>query len=102
MTGTFIQAYNNAGLWHTASSFAFTVDESPPIAGNVFDVDPDNVNDTNDADYTTSLTRMAAHWTAFHDPHSTISECYVSVGTCAGCDDVKVQIPVGLTQSIYI
>ncbi|KAL4221421.1 hypothetical protein ACF0H5_019679 [Mactra antiquata] len=97
-----VKAFNNAGLWRTTSSYAFQVDETPPVAGSVFDVNPDSMETGSDIDYTTSTTELTARWTKFHDPHSTITECYISVGTCAKCNNVRGLTPVGLKQNIVL
>lgn len=95
------QAFNRAGLFTVASSWAFVVDVSPPVIGHVYDgpfingmfIDLDNTNDH---------TKIAAHWKGFHDPHTSIKEYFIAVGSCSDCDDVLVEQTIGLqTGSWY-
>lgn len=94
-----IKAYNGANLYAEASSWAFVVDFSPPITGHVYDGKRDLVNETQkDLDFQTDTSLIAAFWEGFYDPHSTIKEYRISVGTCKKCDNVLLNQPIGITE----
>jgi hypothetical protein len=78
----YFQAYNNAGLYSSASSWGAIVDSSPPVIGVVHDGGP------TDLDYQTDRYVLNAWWQGFDDPHSGISHYRWMIGTCVGCDDV--------------
>ena len=78
-----------------ATSWAYIVDLSAPLKGHVFDVLPSGYS-KNDVDFQTDLSRLKVAWTGFHDPHSSIKEYFICVGTCSSCDDVIARQSVGI------
>ncbi|XP_033751510.1 LOW QUALITY PROTEIN: uncharacterized protein LOC117335547 [Pecten maximus] len=98
-----IRPYNAAGLYSQASSWAITVDLSPPVKGHVYDGTEDN-HPTNqlDRDFQTDRSYIAAFWEGFFDAHSNIEEYFVSIGTCPGCQDVLEMQAVGITNKFAL
>ncbi|XP_052707847.1 uncharacterized protein LOC128183063 isoform X2 [Crassostrea angulata] len=96
-----VKAYNKARLMTIATSWAYIVDFSPPIQGQVFDVLPSGDGST-DIDYQTDMSRIRVVWSGFHDPHSVIKEYFVRIGTCPFCDDVLRQQDIGLVNEIEV
>lgn len=96
------QAYNKAGLSTTVTSWAFTVEASPPVAGHVFDGDKSQTSGQNDLDFQTHLDYLSAYWEGFNDPHSTIIDYYISIGTCVLCQDVLQHQAIGIVYGTYI
>ncbi|XP_021356985.1 uncharacterized protein LOC110452658 [Mizuhopecten yessoensis] len=98
-----VKAYNGAGLNSQASSWAITVDLSPPVAGHVYDGKRDNQpSNMLDRDFQTDRSYIAAFWEGFHDPHSNIREYSVSIGTCRGCQEVLETQAVGITNEFVL
>lgn len=91
-----VRAYNKAGLSTTVTSWAFTVEASPPVAGHVFDGDKSQTSGQNDLDFQTHLDYLSAYWEGFNDPHSTIIDYYISIGTCVLCQDVLQHQAIGI------
>ncbi|XP_060084880.1 uncharacterized protein LOC132564227 [Ylistrum balloti] len=98
-----IKAYNGAGLYSLASSWAVTVDLTPPVIGHVYDGKPeDHLINQKDRDFQTDRTYIAAYWEGFHDAHSNIREFSVSIGTCRGCQEVLETQAVGITSEFVL
>ena len=74
-----VRAYNKAGLYTRRHSEGLTVDNSPPIAGNV----QDGLGNQ-DIDWLTVRKGIGAKWSGFNDPHSQIDYYRWAVGTNAG------------------
>lgn len=73
---------------------------SPPIAGYVYDSNPDSIESKmRDVDYQTNLRKLSVYWDGFYDSHSTIKSYYVSVGTCSGCQDELRHQGIGIVNS---
>ena len=85
-----------------ASSWAYSVDTSPPIAGHVYDGASSNPTARKDIDFQTDMSALKAFWEGFHDPHTSIKEFYVSVGTCPECEDVIARQAVGIVYGKYV
>ena len=83
-----------------ATSWAYIVDLSAPLRGHVFDVLPSRDSKI-DVDFQTDLSRLKVAWTGFHDPHSSIKEYYICIGTCSSCDDVIASQSVGIINGKY-
>lgn len=84
------------------TSWAFTVEASPPVAGHVFDGDKSQTSDQIDLDFQTHLDYLSAYWKGFNDPHSTITEYYISIGTCILCQDVLQHQAIGIVYGTYV
>lgn len=82
-----------------ATSWAFSVDFTPPLQGHVFDLQPNGTSRI-DIDFQTDMTALLVFWEGFYDPHSAIKEYIISVGTCPECDDVIEEQSVGMTNGI--
>ncbi|KAK3612520.1 hypothetical protein CHS0354_024492 [Potamilus streckersoni] len=91
-----VKGYNGLGLSTTAISWAFTVDASPPIPGNVYDGQPVPGKTVKDLDFTTDKSGLYIHWEGFNDPHTPIQEYYISIGTCKACENILDYQPVGI------
>lgn len=102
MTRFIFQSYNKAGLYTMATSLAFVVDASPPVPGVVCDGPRHPMMLCKDVDYIENSSVLNVHWTGFHEPHSTIMEYYMSVGSCRNCDDVLTKQPVGIRNGEII
>ncbi|XP_077997650.1 uncharacterized protein LOC144450798 isoform X2 [Glandiceps talaboti] len=88
---------NAADLCTTVTSDGIMVDNSPPVAGLVYD----GVGDV-DIQYQSSRTIIGAHWYDFHDPHSSLSYYEWRAGTTSGGDDIVQSTKVHLTQKVFI
>ncbi|XP_053398947.1 uncharacterized protein LOC128556937 [Mercenaria mercenaria] len=95
-----VKAYNKAGLYSATSSWAFVVDVTPPVPGKVYDGHRERDGSCVDVDYVESRSSLHAHWKGFHDPHSTVVEYFVNIGSCKNCDDVLIKQPVGIKTDI--
>ena len=95
-----LQAFNRAGMFTVATSWAFLVDVTPPVVGHVFDGPVINGTD-NDNDYTRSHDTLQAHWKGFHDQHTSIKEYFITAGSCKMCDDVLVKQPIGVREGTF-
>ncbi|XP_070571537.1 uncharacterized protein [Ptychodera flava] len=93
---TTIRACNVAGLCTSVSSDGIIPDNSPPVAGNVYD----GIND-GDVAFQSSKTTLTAHWYNFHDPHSQLSHYEVRAGTSVGSGDVLSNTRLHLTEKIF-
>ncbi|XP_061177042.1 uncharacterized protein LOC133185758 [Saccostrea echinata] len=96
-----VKAFNKAHLVSLATSWAHIVDLSPPVKGYVFELSPSG-NSKLDIDYQTDMSKLKVFWEGFHDPHSSIKEFFVTVGTCRRCDDVIGRQSVGLVTEMTI
>ncbi|XP_070562336.1 uncharacterized protein [Ptychodera flava] len=92
-----VTACNAAGLCTSVSSDGVIPDDSPPIAGMVFDGPNDG-----DLTYQASRETFAAHWYNFHDQHSKLSHYEWRVGTYPGSDDIIPTTPLHITEDVYI
>ncbi|KAL3843250.1 hypothetical protein ACJMK2_021192 [Sinanodonta woodiana] len=97
-----VKGYNGLGLSTTAISWAFTVDASPPLPGNVYDGKSVNGKTLKDVDFTTDKSGLSVRWTGFNDPHTPIQEYYISIGTCKSCEDILNYQPVGIVYEMYV
>ncbi|XP_053400998.1 uncharacterized protein LOC128557563 isoform X2 [Mercenaria mercenaria] len=95
-----VEAYNAAGLYTATSSWAITVEATPPVPGKVYDGPLGSDGSCVDVDYLDNRTTLQAHWKGFHDPHSAIVEYFVNIGSCKNCGDVMVKQPVGTISDI--
>ncbi|XP_060604506.1 uncharacterized protein LOC132757271 [Ruditapes philippinarum] len=91
-----VKAHNKAGLYAATSSWAFTVEATPPIPGKVYDGPPGKDGTCIDVDYIENHSTLKAHWKGFHDPHSTMVEYFVNIGSCKDCEDVLVKQSIGI------
>jgi hypothetical protein len=95
----FLKAFNHADICGIATSWAFVVDTTSPVLGHVYDGQrPTTGSDVHDVDYQTDLSALYAHWEGFHDPHSSIKDYYVSIGTCPQCEDVLTNQAIGIVE----
>ena len=90
-----MQVTNGAGLRSISSSPAYLLDHTPPTRGIVYD-GPRVTAEVSDLDYTTDLSMLSSHWTQFIDPHSTVVEYLVAIGTEPEGTDVQDTISVGM------
>ncbi|KAK3099491.1 hypothetical protein FSP39_005250, partial [Pinctada imbricata] len=97
-----VKAHNKAGLMSQATSWAYVVDTTPPVAGHVYDGKPINPVTRKDDDFQTDMTTLSVYWEGFHDPHSAIREYYISIGTCPLCEDVIEYQAIGIVNEISI
>ncbi|XP_055997828.1 uncharacterized protein LOC125647098 [Ostrea edulis] len=95
-----VKAINKAGLMSLATSWAYTVDVSPPIAGHIYDGVPGTAHA--DIDFQTDMSALNVYWEGVFDPHSAIQVYYVSVGTCPTCDDVVSRQALGIVNSFRL
>ena len=77
------------------TSLAYTIDSSPPSPGLVYDGLPLGGR-INDLDYKSDLSMLSSHWAGFTDPHTTVLEYFVAIGTESGGEDVQEKISVGM------
>ncbi|XP_062576068.1 uncharacterized protein LOC134237945 [Saccostrea cucullata] len=96
-----VKAFNKARLVTSATSWAYTVDFSPPSEGYVLELSPSG-NSKLDIDYQTDINKLMIFWEGFYDPHSSIKEFFVTVGTCRRCDDVIRRQSVGLVKEMTV
>ncbi|XP_061176006.1 uncharacterized protein LOC133184957 [Saccostrea echinata] len=96
-----VKAFNKARLVSLATSWAYIVDLSPPVEGYVFENSPSGSSKF-DIDYQTDMSKLKVFWEGFHDPHSSIKEFFVTVGTCRRCDDVIGRQSVGLVTELTV
>ncbi|XP_070572874.1 uncharacterized protein [Ptychodera flava] len=94
---TTVTACNAAGLCTTVTSDGIIPDNSPPIAGKVYD----GVSH-GDIAFQSSRTSLSAHWYNFHDPHSQLSHYELRAGTTPGGDDILPRTRLHLTEKAYI
>jgi len=95
-----LQAYNGAGLFSQASSWAFIADFSTPVAGHVYDRKYSS-GKKQDVDFQPETSYISAFWEGFYDPHTIIKEYYVSIGTCPACQNVLPKQPVGIIEGEF-
>jgi hypothetical protein len=62
----------------------------------VYDGPPGKDGTCIDVDYKENHSTLNAHWKGFHDPHSTMVEYFVNIGSCKDCEDVLVKQSVGI------
>ncbi|XP_078682420.1 uncharacterized protein LOC144916894 [Branchiostoma floridae x Branchiostoma belcheri] len=92
-----VTACNVADLCTSVSSDGVVIDNSPPVAGIVYD----GVDDM-DLSFQASRTFLGAHWFGFHDPHSGLSHYEWRAGTTPGGDDVHFTSRLHLTEMAYV
>ncbi|XP_060580924.1 uncharacterized protein LOC132737608 [Ruditapes philippinarum] len=95
-----VKANNKAGLFTSFSSWAFVVDSTPPIQGTVYDGPLSLTGQNVDVDYISNNATLHASWKGFHDPHTTLEEYFVNIGSCKHCEDVLVKQPIGIRTDI--
>lgn len=83
-----------------ATSWAFVVDTTPPVAGHVYDGNTSNSNGIKDVDYQTDTSSLYAYWEGFHDQHSAIREFLVCVGDCPHCDNLLSCQSIGIATGL--
>jgi hypothetical protein len=76
------------------------VEATPPVPGKVYDGPPGIDGSCVDVDYIENHSTLRAHWKGFHDPHSTMVEYFVYIGSCKDCEDVLVKQSVGIITGI--
>ena len=81
-----------------ATSWGFTVDFTPPVVGNVYDGQHKDTDYPTDIDYQSDIHSLTAYWTGFVDPHTSIKEYLVEIGTQKGGDNIISSRSVGLSQ----
>ncbi|XP_070573765.1 uncharacterized protein [Ptychodera flava] len=91
-----VTACNAAGLCTTVTSDGIIPDNSPPIAGKVYD----GVSH-GDQDFQFSRTSLSAHWYNFHDPHSQLSHYELRAGTTPGGNDTLPRTRLHLTEKAF-
>ncbi|XP_061193435.1 uncharacterized protein LOC133201664 [Saccostrea echinata] len=96
-----VKAFNKAHLMSVATSWAYTVDLSPPTKGHVLDISPTG-NSKMDIDFQTDMSILKVYWEGFYEPHSSIKEYFITVGTCLHCDDVIGYQSVGLVNDLTV
>ncbi|XP_070573771.1 uncharacterized protein [Ptychodera flava] len=94
---TTVTACNAAGLCTTVTSDGIIPDNSPPIAGKVYD----GVSHGDQA-FQSSRTSLSAHWYNFHDPHSQLSHYELQAGTTPGGNDTLPRTRLHLTEKAFI
>ncbi|KAI8516746.1 hypothetical protein Bbelb_053270, partial [Branchiostoma belcheri] len=72
-----VSAMNAVGLWGQAVSGSLTVDETPPVAGEVFC-----------PQFVQHASELSCHWQGFYDTESNIQYYMFGVGTAEGDDSV--------------
>ena len=88
---------NHVGLITLKAFGAFKVDESPPVAGHVFDGDPSLASSNHrDRDFQEDRKSISAFWEGFHDPASALIGYSWKAGTCKGCSDVIPEQHIGM------
>ncbi|KAI8510730.1 hypothetical protein Bbelb_116460, partial [Branchiostoma belcheri] len=92
-----VTACNVAELCTSVTSDGVVIDNSPPMAGIVYD----GVDDM-DLSFQASRTFLGAHWFGFHDPHSGLSHYEWRAGTTPGGDDVHFTSRLHLTEMAYV
>uniref|UniRef100_A0ABM0GTS6 Uncharacterized protein LOC100370115 n=1 Tax=Saccoglossus kowalevskii TaxID=10224 RepID=A0ABM0GTS6_SACKO len=93
-----VRAFNGAGMSAMATSWAVTIDTSPPEPGIVYDGERNST--VKDSDYQFDTSNINAYWEGFMDPHSGIVDYIWKIGTCRGCDDVMQEQHVGLVTDM--
>ncbi|XP_070573612.1 uncharacterized protein [Ptychodera flava] len=93
---TTVTACNAAELCTTVSSDGIIADNSPPVAGIVYD----GISDGDHA-YQASRTAISAHWFNFHDPHTQLSHYEWLAGTIPGGDNVMASTRLHLTERAF-
>ncbi|XP_070572151.1 uncharacterized protein [Ptychodera flava] len=88
-----VTACNAAELCTTVSSDGIIADNSPPVAGIVYDGSSDG-----DHAYQASRTTISAHWFNFHDQHTQLSHYEWLAGTIPGGDDIMASTRLHLTE----
>lgn len=91
-----LRAFNGVGTWTEIVSDGVSFDTTAPVAGTVAD---GAVHVHGDMSITAAVGTVAAHWSGFHDPESTLSHYVWCVGTAPGRDDVVACHDVGLALS---
>ena len=76
------------------------METTPPVPGKVYDGPPGIDGTCTDVDYIENHSTLNAHWKGFHDPHSTMVEYFVNIGSCQDCEDVLVKQSVGIKTGI--
>ncbi|XP_002736788.1 uncharacterized protein LOC100378079, partial [Saccoglossus kowalevskii] len=89
-----VRAINNAGLYITASSDGFIVDNTVPTTGVVYDG-----FGLHDAEYQNITDTISASWHGFSDLQSYISHYLWCVGSSPGAEDIVACENVGLQLS---
>ncbi|XP_070573746.1 uncharacterized protein [Ptychodera flava] len=91
-----VTACNAAGLCTTVMSDGIIPDNSPPIAGKVYD----GVSH-GDQEFQFSRTSLSAHWYNFHDPHSQLSHYELRAGMTPGGNDILPRTRLHLTEKAF-
>ncbi|KAL3841826.1 hypothetical protein ACJMK2_019925 [Sinanodonta woodiana] len=99
-----VRAYNKLGLSSLATSWAYIVEASPPIAGHVYDGNSSLADQLGikDLDFQTDLKNLTVRWEGFYDPHSAVTSYYISVGTCPQCEDILTEQNIGIKSEVTL
>ncbi|XP_022103276.1 uncharacterized protein LOC110986013 isoform X2 [Acanthaster planci] len=91
-------ACNAADLCTSVTSDGVIVDDSPPVAGQVYDGGPGG----GDISCQSSRLHLQAHWWGFHDPHSGLSHYEWRAGTTPGAADILPSTRIELSEDAMI
>lgn len=89
-----VRAHNNAGLYSEAISNSFTLDDSLPTAGTVYD----GLRELSDLDIQSSSREISANWSPFTDTNGRITVYEMCVGT----EQEKCDVNDFVTQRIAL
>ncbi|CAH1249044.1 SCARF2 [Branchiostoma lanceolatum] len=92
-----VTACNAAQLCTTASSDGVLIDDTPPIAGTVYDGAADM-----DLQYQPSVNLLRASWFGFHDAHSQLSHYEWRAGTSPGGSDILSPSQLHLAETALV
>ncbi|XP_066263995.1 uncharacterized protein [Branchiostoma lanceolatum] len=92
-----VTACNAAQLCTTASSDGVLIDDTPPVAGTVYDGAADM-----DLQYQPSAYLLRASWFGFHDAHSQLSHYEWRAGTSPGGSDILSPSQLHLTETALV
>ncbi|XP_038051300.1 uncharacterized protein LOC119724354 isoform X2 [Patiria miniata] len=93
-----VTACNAADLCTSVTSDGVTVDDSPPVAGRVYD----GGSGGGDISYQSSRLELRAHWWGFHDPHSGLSHYEWHAGMAPGAEDILPSTRIELSEDALV
>lgn len=88
-----VRAHNNVGLYSEAISNPFILDDTPPIAGIVYD----GSSELSDIEMQSSTSEISANWSPFTDTSGRITTYEICVGTEQEKCDVSDFVVQGIT-----